>query len=280
MGYDIVLSYGHGEETYRVKHSKGVTVNGVQYAEHTHNYQVGTRVKAIVERHGVSVLEVQPPNGVDIPLRMRTDKANAANVKLYYSIHSNSGASTARGWCGFYWSTSAAGKRIAEIYARNMAAIGLPLYHGGTWGSVKGTWNDFHELRETHMVALLTENGFMTNPEDFQYIFLNKDGYWDRMAEAHAKTILEYLGKAYIEKAPEQAPVAPTPVAPSGTFRIKVITQDLWYYDRPDWNAKKALVHAGDVFTVVETLVVNGSKMYKLKSGTYITASPKYVQVM
>lgn len=276
----IGLSYGHGENTYREKHSKGVTVGGVQYAEHTHNYQVGIRTKSIVERHGVDVLEVQPPNGRDVPLETRTNAANAAKVDLYYSIHANSGDPSARGWCGFYWSTSAAGKRIAEIYARNMAAIGLPMYHGGTWGSVRGTWNDFHELRETNMVALLTENGFMTNPIDFEIIFKNKDGYWDRMAEAHAKTILEYLNIGYKENAPVAAPVAPTPVSDNGTFRIKVITKNLWYYDRPDWNAKKDIVHAGEVFTVVGTLVVSGSKMYKLKSGNYITASPKYVQVI
>jgi N-acetylmuramoyl-L-alanine amidase CwlA len=66
----------------------------------------------------------------------------------------------------------------------------------------------------------------------------------------------------------------------SGTFRIKVLASELWYYDKPDWNAKKAIVKAGEVFTVVETLMVLGSKMYKLKSGTYITADPKYVQVI
>ncbi|GIN74044.1 N-acetylmuramoyl-L-alanine amidase [Bacillus sp. J14TS2] len=66
---------------------------------------------------------------------------------------------------------------------------------------------------------------------------------------------------------------------PSGkTFLIKVKADTLWYYDKPDWNAKKATVKKGEVFTVVDTLTVNGSKMYKLKSGTYMTANPSYVQ--
>lgn len=73
-------------------------------------------------------------------------------------------------------------------------------------------------------------------------------------------------------------PVATTPTVAATSFRIKVLPKDLWYYDKPDWNAKKALVHAGEVFTVIGELTVNGSKMYKLKSGTYITASPKYVK--
>ncbi|WP_258535531.1 DUF5776 domain-containing protein [Bacillus sp. 03113] len=62
------------------------------------------------------------------------------------------------------------------------------------------------------------------------------------------------------------------------TFRIRVKAASLWYYDRPDWNAKKATVKAGEIFTVIETLIVNGSKMYKLKSGNYITANPQYVE--
>lgn len=76
---------------------------------------------------------------------------------------------------------------------------------------------------------------------------------------------------------PVQAPTSPS-VASGGIGTIKILAKDLWYYDKPDWNAKKAMVHAGEVFTVVQVLTVSGSKMYKLKSGTYITANPNYVQ--
>jgi N-acetylmuramoyl-L-alanine amidase len=73
--------------------------------------------------------------------------------------------------------------------------------------------------------------------------------------------------------------VAPTPTAPN-TFRIRIKASELWYYDKPDWNAKKATVKRGEVFTVVDTLMVDGYKMYKLKSGTFITANTKYVEVI
>lgn len=43
---------------------------------------------------------------------------------------------------------------------------------------------------------------------------------------------------------------------------------ELYYYNKPDWNARAGTVKQGDVFTVVETLTVDGSKMYKLKSET------------
>lgn len=49
-----------------------------------------------------------------------------------------------------------------------------------------------------------------------------------------------------------------------------------------DWNAKPSqVVHYGEVFTVVDTVKAkNGNTtMYKLKSGTFITTSDKYVSV-
>lgn len=196
----VVVNYGHGENTYREKGSKGVTVNGVQYAEHTHNYQVGTRVKAHLERHGITVLETQPPNGRDVSLTDRINQANNWKADLYYSIHGNaSGDPLARGWCGFYWNTSPEGKKIADLYAKEMKALGLPLYHNGIWGCIDGTWNAFQELKYTHMPAIIAENGFMTNAEDFKHIFLNVDNSWDKQAVAHAKAILAYFGIAYKE---------------------------------------------------------------------------------
>lgn len=59
---------------------------------------------------------------------------------------------------------------------------------------------------------------------------------------------------------------------------VEVIVSQLWYYNKPDWNAKKGIAKKGEVFTVVKELTVKGSKMYKLKSGNYITANPKYVK--
>ncbi|MEH7117225.1 N-acetylmuramoyl-L-alanine amidase [Neobacillus vireti] len=63
------------------------------------------------------------------------------------------------------------------------------------------------------------------------------------------------------------------------TKLLTVLVQDLYTYKTANWNNKGQLVHKGDVFTVVDELMVSGSKMYKLKSGLYITANTKYVSV-
>ncbi|MBL5776984.1 N-acetylmuramoyl-L-alanine amidase [Bacillus sporothermodurans] len=212
MAKKLVLSYGHGADTANKAHSKFVMNKGKMYEEHTFNAKVGVKTKKIVEAHGITVLEVQPPNGSDVPLRTRTNKANSWGADLYYSIHANAGASSAKGVCAFYWSTSKSGKKLAELYAKFAKEAGLPLYHNGSYASVKGTWNDFHELRETAMTAVLTENGFMTNSEDFKRIFENAGNFHDVIAEIHAKVILSFFGVKYD---PDKSGVKPTISKPS-----------------------------------------------------------------
>ncbi|MDP4170156.1 MAG: N-acetylmuramoyl-L-alanine amidase [Bacillota bacterium] len=85
--------------------------------------------------------------------------------------------------------------------------------------------------------------------------------------------------KAYNEMVVGGSNQRPQPIT-QNSFLLKVKVASLYYYGSPNWDDKKGIVHAGDVFTVVQTLWVNGSKMYKLKSGNYITANPSYVQVM
>ncbi len=75
---------------------------------------------------------------------------------------------------------------------------------------------------------------------------------------------------------PADNKAASKPAAKS--FLIRTKPSSLWYYNKPSWDAKVGTVKKGTVLTVVDTLTVNGSKMYKLKSGTYITANPQYVE--
>lgn len=228
----VTVSYGHGANTYEVNRSKFVIVNGQVYEEHTHNAEVGVRVKNHLLRHGVQVQEVQPPNGADVPLKTRTDAANAWGADLYWSIHANAATASARGWAAFYWKGSADGERAARLYAKHVQALGLPLYSGdGIYPSESGTWSDFHELRETRMIAILTENGFMTNAEDFKYIFLNLNGHWDKLAEAHAKAILEYFGIAW---KPVYVPPATTAPTTTGTYRVIVDGVQVGAYGNAD----------------------------------------------
>ncbi|MED1205859.1 DUF5776 domain-containing protein [Heyndrickxia acidicola] len=79
-----------------------------------------------------------------------------------------------------------------------------------------------------------------------------------------------------IATVPQKAPSSNSNSSASGL--VTVLASSLYYYNKPDWNAKAGTVTKGEAFTVVDTVTVNGSKMYKLKSGNYITANPQYVK--
>ena len=64
------------------------------------------------------------------------------------------------------------------------------------------------------------------------------------------------------------------------TLYVKIL-QDINIRIRPDFTEDSVIgiVTAGGVYTVVEKIERTGTDMYKLKSGVYITASTKYVEV-
>lgn len=82
---------------------------------------------------------------------------------------------------------------------------------------------------------------------------------------------------------PEDAkPVQPQPVKneDKNLRRVRVIVDQLWVYNKPDWNAKYKIVKKGDVFEVIHRYKVGDGYMFQLKSGLYITANPKYVELI
>ena len=73
--------------------------------------------------------------------------------------------------------------------------------------------------------------------------------------------------------------VIPT-TATTKTKYIRIL-KDVNIHSKADFNSSSVVgkVTAGGAYTVVETIKRTGTDMYKLKSGVYITASPKYVEV-
>ena len=61
-----------------------------------------------------------------------------------------------------------------------------------------------------------------------------------------------------------------------GTVRIQATA--LWVYNRADWEARYQTVSRDEVFTVIKELSVNGSRMYQLRSGLFVTGNPEFVQ--
>lgn len=195
----IALDAGHGKDTYERKGGKGVVDNGGSiFHEHTFNANVVSHLKDLLEYNGFTVLLTQPLHANEVPLKERTDLANEEMVDLFWSVHANaSNQSSTQGVCAFYWHSSSEGKKLAYLFAKHMKYSGMPLHGNGVHASKVGTWTDLHVIRETNMVAILTENGFMTNEEDLQK--MKTKSYQKEVAKIHAQVISEYYNQTFQE---------------------------------------------------------------------------------
>jgi N-acetylmuramoyl-L-alanine amidase len=124
-------------------------------------------------------------------LDQRTDEANSWGAKVLISVHINSAtAKTANGFESHVY-TNVDAKTIAfqnmlhnEIMQVNRA-FGVTTDRG-----MKRS--NFHMLRESKMVACLTENLFIVNVSDSNKLKNNE--YLKAIGEAHARGIAKYLG--------------------------------------------------------------------------------------
>lgn len=197
----VVLDPGHGVETPGKRSPDGT------YLEHEFNLDMAQRIKAHLERHGVSVTltrtdEHEVGATENEALAARVAVSNSINPDLFVSIHSNAYGNGTE-WTepegyGIYTSkaddTAERNKAAKAILARVKEA-GITLHGGGLHHEL------FYVLRNTVAPAVLIEHGFHTNLREVE--LLKNDTYRDILATADAKGILDYLGIAWQEKAVE-----------------------------------------------------------------------------
>lgn len=123
-------------------------------------------------------------------------------------------------------------------------------------------------LRQTNAPAILIEYGFMDYWKEAKHM-LDED-YIEKCAEATAKGVCEQLGVTYVAKNTDNK-----------TKYLRVIADKINIHNKADFNLSSVVgeVEKGDVFTITQKIERTGTDMYKLKSGVYITASTKYVEV-
>lgn len=193
-GYTVGLDIGHRNHTFP-NNGKGVYRGGKGYAEFDFNQKLGLRIKELLEANGFEVIMESNYASKAESLTGRTNFFNNQGVDIVISIHANAGVASASGACAFYWNTSGNGKRLAQEIINEIKAQGYGTHGNGLHASVYGSWTNLHMVRETNMPAVLVEHGFMTNSNDFQYIFGSKqDQFIGDMAQADAKGICDYFG--------------------------------------------------------------------------------------
>ena len=199
MSKKVVLDPGHGVETAGKRSPDGT------YLEHEFNLDMAKRLKAQLERHGVSVTLTRSTEH-DVTISERADVSNAIGPDLFVSLHSNA---SGEGWTdpdGYGIYTSVRGeaaernKAARAILARAKQA-GIQMWGGGLFHDGDDGKRDISVLWKTVAPAVLIEHGFHTNIHEVER--LKTDAYRALLARVDAKGILDYLGIPWVEEPAE-----------------------------------------------------------------------------
>lgn len=155
--------------------------------------QLAPFVKATLENYKGVEVKIATSSKI---LQDRVPEALAWDADLYIALHSNAGASTAKGAVAFYHQDSKHSKHIAEYIVDMLNAV-TP--HGSNrWKQVyNGVWNaegfNLFEVRkpfEYGIVPVLIEVDFHDNPVTAKYIIKNKPTIGRAIAEGIAQYCL------------------------------------------------------------------------------------------
>lgn len=290
--YLVGLDDGHGINTAGkrtvalkedVKFNGKVRKKGTIIHENEFNEAIMKKVEPILKRCGIDYIELAPTDA-DTPLSTRASTANRNGCDLVVSIHANALAGTK-------WQTGAYGlvviktrgcqsktDKLASVMYKHLKEVDFPS-NGETKYGVRVDTDisgfTLAILRQTKMPAVLVELGFMDNWNDVKVMCTEK--FQDECAEGIAKAICEYLGVTYKKGSSS----VNSEVTSNKKFQIKVLSNNLNVRKVADWDAKPiTTVKKGQHLDVIATVdAKNGkTKMYKLESNLYITASDKYVE--
>ena len=284
--YLVAIDAGHGMHTegkQSVPMSKNLYIDGELVRakgkiikENEWNRGVSEYLSVALKRCGIDTMFTADMTGkTDIPLSTRAHKANVAKADLLISNHFNAIGSCAK------WQTRVKG--LLVMHTKNSSSNSIKLgnlavkhlekdinyeYSYGLMKDVDMSGFTLAILRQTTMPAILIEYGFMDYEKEAKLMLDKK--HQEKCAEAVAKAVCEYFGVTYIEKKEE-------------TYKVKYvkILKDVNIHSKADFTEENTIgkVTAGGVYTITEKVKRTGTDMYKLKSGVYITASPKYVEV-
>lgn len=267
MTKKIMLDPGHGG------HDPGAVAHGLKEKDLV--LKVAKKTKAILEKVYGAAVKLTRSTDVYIDLSQRARLANNWGADYFASIHINAGGGT--GFETF---------RFDKLSAASSTGKQQKIVHDSIYKKIKEKAVDRGKksenlavLRETKMPAILTENLFIDRKEDAA--LLKQDSFLNLLAEGHAEGIAVAVG---LKKVSSSTKTKPKKETTSKGVKMAVVKPNadgwLWVYDRPNWSAKYKKVKPGEAFTIDKTVTVNGSKMHKLKSGLYITAASKYVEIL
>ncbi len=242
--------------------------------EYEFNKKVSYALGDALKRCNIGVAYSGFKDKTDTPLGTRAKYLNSLGVDLVVSNHFN-----ASGNCTKFQTrvkgllvlkTKGCSSKSVSLANKVHAELKEALQPERDYGVVQDTEMcgfTLAILRQTNAPAILIEYGFMDYWKEAKRM-LDED-YIEKCAEATARGVCEQLGVTYVAKNTDNK-----------TKYLRVIADKIYIHNKANFNSSSVVgeVEKGDVFTITEKIERTGTDMYKLKSGVYITASPKYVE--
>ncbi|CAK7001735.1 N-acetylmuramoyl-L-alanine amidase [Tissierella sp.] len=187
----IAIDNGHGLNTPGKR--TPIMLDGKVIKEWQFNYPTAKKLGELLKYNGFNIIYVSDTEE-DNPLSVRTKKANDTKADAYVSIHFNAHQGVWGNHGGietYHYPNSTKSKELVGLIQDELIRE-TGLRNRG----VKSA--NFQVLRETNMVSILAECGFMDNLEEAK-LMLDGD-YQLKCARAIAKGICKYFGVEYKEE--------------------------------------------------------------------------------
>lgn len=263
----ITLDSGHYG-----KYNQGIIKS---YYESEFNWKMTNYMKKYLEEYGFHVELTRTILNKDLDLFTRGKISKGSNI--FISIHSNAcNSETVDYPVVIRGHNQPSTDKLALSIAELISTIMGTKQKGRTYIKTNSKGTEYYGvLRGAESVGVkyryIVEHSFHTNKNACS--FLLEDENIKRLAKAESELIALYFGYKRLEEN----------IKNEKTFLIRVKVDNLNVRKVNDWNYPACMtVNKNEVFTVIDTVEAkNGNtKMYKLKSGLYITTSSKYVELI
>ena len=212
----IALDDGHSPDTAGKRTPPIPELNNRVIRENEFNKAVKLKLDKELQRCGFRTILVAKGDK-DVPLQTRVKRANDANADAYVSIHYNAldgefDGNDPEGLSIHIHKGSVRGRELAEAVLKHLKT-GTPQKNRGIVES------NFHVLRETKMVAILTENGFMDHKREAMLMI--DDNFQTEVAREHAMGLCDYFKVPYIPESNKvETPKPSTPTKPTQSTTV------------------------------------------------------------
>ena len=195
----ILIDNGHGHNTPRKRSPDG------KFREYAYNREIAKRIVADLIDRGYDA-ELIVPEDNDISLEERVRRVNNICLAsdplcvILVSVHVNAAGNGSKWTNATGWSVyTCKGQTVSDKLAECLCEAAIKNFPGRRirtdYSDGDSDWEEnFYILRKSHCAAVLTENFFMDNKSDLEY--LQSRAGKQAVIDTHVEGIIEYLSSS------------------------------------------------------------------------------------